>query len=103
MIHNFPLAFAILGLDNRIWEGVFNWDDDQLTEEECEVCKELSGVRLEDVSQDLMASEYLVDEIPVIITDATRDWPMALDRFDLNTLKEVRMFIVVHFYKIHVT
>ena len=73
-------------IDNPYYE-----EDDQLTEEECEVCKELSGVRLKDVSQDLMASEYLVDEIPVIITDATKDWPMDLDHFDLNTLKEVRM------------
>ena len=63
--------------------------EDELTEEDCKVCQELSGSRLTNVSQDVMATDYLFNEIPVIITDATRNWPLDLKNFDINTLKDV--------------
>ena len=63
--------------------------DEFLTEEDCEMCKGISGARLKNVSQDLMAKNYLFNEIPVVVTDATSDWPIDVQSFDLDKLKEV--------------
>ncbi|XP_028400553.1 uncharacterized protein LOC114523724 isoform X2 [Dendronephthya gigantea] len=63
--------------------------DEFLTEDDCEVCTAISGTRLKNVSQDLMAENYLFNAIPVVVTDATKDWPIDVQSFDLNKLKEV--------------
>jgi hypothetical protein len=70
-------------------ENPYFVNDDVMTEEDCEVCKEISGARLNNVSQDEMTNRYLFNAIPVVVTDATNDWPVDIQTFDLDNLKEV--------------
>ena len=70
-------------------ENPYYVDEDVLTEEDCDLCKEISGARLKNVSQDTMTNRYLFNSIPVVVTDATKDWPLDIQSFDLDTLKQV--------------
>jgi hypothetical protein len=70
-------------------ENPYFVNDDVMTEEDCEVCKEISGARLNNVSQDEMTNRYLFNAIPVVVTDTTNDWPVDIQTFDLDNLKEV--------------
>jgi hypothetical protein len=36
-----------------------------------------------------MANRYLFNSIPVVVTDATNDWPVNIQSFDMDNLKEV--------------
>ena len=62
-----------------------------MTEQDCETCKDISGARLTNISQDMMANRYLFNAIPVVITDATNDWPVDIQDLDLDSLKEVSL------------
>lgn len=68
--------------------------EDVLTEEDCEVCKEISGARLKNVSQEIMTDNYLFNALPVVVTDATNDWPVDIQSFNLDNLKEVMLFLL---------
>ncbi|CAB3982017.1 Hypothetical predicted protein [Paramuricea clavata] len=70
-------------------ENPYFVNDDVMTEEDCEVCKKISGARLKNVSQDEMTNRYLFNAIPVVVTDATNDWPVDIQTFDLDNLKEI--------------
>jgi hypothetical protein len=70
-------------------ENPYYVDDNVLTEEDCEMCRNISGSRLTNISQDVMANRYLFNAIPVVVTDATNDWPVNIQDLDLIRLKEV--------------
>ena len=70
-------------------ENPYYVDEDVLTEDDCDLCKKISGARLKNVSQDTMTNRYLFNAIPVVVTDATNDWPLDIQSFDLDTLKQV--------------
>jgi hypothetical protein len=70
-------------------ENPYYVDDSVLTEEDCEMCRNISGSRLTNISQDVMANRYLFNAIPVVVTDATNDWPVNIQDLDLIRLKEV--------------
>ena len=53
------------------------------------MCRNISGSRLTNISQDVMANRYLFNAIPVVVTDATNDWPVNIQDLDLISLKEV--------------
>ena len=62
---------------------------DGLTEEDCNACQHLKGVkRIANASQGEIAETFLFNQIPVIVTDAVEGWD-ALEKFDLNYLAEV--------------
>lgn len=62
---------------------------DGLTEEDCNACQHLKGVkRIANASQSEIAESFLFNQIPVIVTDAVEGWD-ALEKFDLNYLAEL--------------
>ena len=62
---------------------------DELTEEDCNVCRKLIKVkRVSNISQSSIADDYLFSNVPVIVTDAMAEWD-ALEKFDIHFLAEV--------------
>jgi hypothetical protein len=62
---------------------------EQLFEEDCQVCEHMERVeRISNMSQYVMADSYIKRDIPVIIMDATDQWP-ARQLFTLKFLHEL--------------
>ena len=60
-----------------------------MTKEDCKLCQNITEVdRLEKVAHEDIAQEYLLQDIPVIVGDATDSWP-AKDKFNVDGILEV--------------
>lgn len=63
---------------------------DDISEEDCNVCRKLRTIkRVANVSQSSIGDDYLLSNLPVIVTDAMEDWD-AMKKFDINFLAEVK-------------
>ncbi|KAJ7392637.1 hypothetical protein OS493_010288 [Desmophyllum pertusum] len=62
---------------------------DDISEEDCNVCRKLRTIkRVANVSQSSIGDDYLLSNLPVIVTDAMEDWD-AMKKFDINFLAEM--------------
>jgi len=70
-------------LENPMFESVSG----HRTEDTCELCESLDELeRLSNVSVAAFTENYLRQDRPVIVTDATHDWPLMEDHFDRHQL-----------------
>lgn len=61
-----------------------------LTKEDCQACFELTKNGIEglgNVSQEIIANDFLLVDFPAIIEDGTKDWPNP--NFNLASLSKV--------------